>query len=103
MSKELNVKQIMEHIALPTGFRKPVVQGDVDGNAFAIIGATTRTLKRAGHADIAQRVSEIITSADSYHTLLAACASCVSFSLDNDDDSYGDDESESYDDEDDSE
>ena len=75
----MNHEEIMKHIALPNGFRKPSVKGDVDGNAFAIIGATTRTLKLHGHADIAKRVSEIIMKADSYDTLLASCASCVSF------------------------
>lgn len=95
MSSHLNYEQLMEHIALPKGFRKPVVKGDVDGNAFAIIGATTRTLKQAGHADIAKRVSEIITKSDSYETLLATCSSCVSFSFGDDD--YEEEESDDYD------
>ena len=91
----MNIEQLMEHIALPNGFRKPVVKGDVDGNAFAIIGATTRTLKQAGHAEIAKRVSEIIMKADSYETLLATCASCVSFSFGDDD--YEEEDSDSDD------
>ena len=40
-----------------------------DGNAFAIMGAVSKALKRAGHADLAKEYFEEATSGD-YDNLL---------------------------------
>lgn len=69
---------MMQAIALPEGFEKPKMRGDIDGNAFSILGATKRALKLAGHKDIAERLSEVALQGD-YDALLATCSSCVEF------------------------
>jgi hypothetical protein len=84
MSK--SASEIIEAIALPDDFVKPQVKGDVDGNAFAIIGAVARTLRRAGYSEVAARYSTLIHESDSYETLLAVSSECVSFFGDEDED-----------------
>jgi hypothetical protein len=43
-----------------------------DGNAFAILGAVSRALKRAGHADAAEEFYAEATSGDYDHLLATA-------------------------------
>jgi hypothetical protein len=74
----MNHEEMMKHIALPEGFEKPKMRGDIDGNAFSVLGNTKAALKKAGHADIAKRLSEVALQGD-YNALLAACSSCVEF------------------------
>ena len=69
---------MMQAIALPEGFEKPKMRGDIDGNAFSILGHTTRALKIAGHRDIAERLSKVALQGD-YNALLATCSACVEF------------------------
>lgn len=69
MIKELN---------LPDGFKKPKMRGDIDGNAFSVVGNAKRALKAAGHRDIADRLGEVAFKSD-YDFLLRACMECVDF------------------------
>lgn len=69
---------MMQAIALPEGFKKPKMRGDIDGNAFSVLGHTKRALKSAGHGDIAERLAKVALQGD-YNSLLAACSSCVEF------------------------
>lgn len=48
-----------------------------DGNAFAIIGAVSKALKRAGHADAAAEFSKAAFASESYDALLQLCAKTV--------------------------
>lgn len=59
---------------------KPVVKGPIDGNAFAIMGAVTKALKRAGLVD---KVAEYRTKAmaGDYNNLLAVSMEYVDFDL----------------------
>lgn len=59
---------------------KPVVTGPVDGNAFAIIGAVTKALRRAGQAD---KIDEFVGRAKEgdYDNLLAVAQEYVEFDL----------------------
>jgi len=45
-----------------------------DGNAYAIIGAVTRALKRAGHTEAAAECQKEIMSGDYDHLLQTAMA-----------------------------
>ena len=51
---------------------KPEVEviDKVDGNVFAVTGACTRALKRAGQADNAKKMSERVTQSGSYDEAL---------------------------------
>jgi len=59
---------------------KPVVTGPLDGNAFAVMGAVSKALKRAGQSD---KVSEYQAKAMSgdYNHLLAVSMDYVDFKL----------------------
>lgn len=59
---------------------KPVVRGPVDGNAFAVMGAVTRALKRAGQGDKVEEYRVKAMSGD-YHHLLAVSMEYVDFDL----------------------
>lgn len=74
----MNHEEMMKHIALPENFEKPRMRGDIDGNAFSVVGNTKAALKKAGHADIAKRLSEVAFQGD-YNDLLATCSACVEF------------------------
>ena len=74
----MNHEEMMNAIALPEGFEKPKMRGDIDGNAFSVLGNTTRALKSAGHRDIAERLSSVALQGD-YNALLATCSACVEF------------------------
>lgn len=86
---------MMQAIALPEGFEKPKMRGDIDGNAFSILGATKRALKIAGHKDIADRLAEVALQGD-YNDLLATCSSCVEFVFPEYDLDEEEDEDEDY-------
>jgi hypothetical protein len=47
-----------------------------DGNAFAILGAVSKALKRAGHKDLVDEFMAEATSGD-YNHLLATCMDYV--------------------------
>lgn len=44
----------------------------VDGNAFAIMGYTSRALKRTGHRDLVDKMHEEATAGD-YGNLIRVC------------------------------
>lgn len=48
----------------------------VDGNAFAIMGYTSRALKRTGHANLVEDMRKRATSGD-YDNLIAVCQSYI--------------------------
>lgn len=74
----MNYKAIMQYINLPEGYKAPVNKdGNVDGNAFFIVGQTVKTLKQAGQKDIAKRLSEVVFKSEDYATLCAVCNDCV--------------------------
>lgn len=60
---------------------KPIVKGPVDGNAFSVMGAVTRALKRAGQGDKVAEYREKAMSGD-YNHLLAVSMEYVEFELD---------------------
>jgi len=66
--------------AMTDATRKPVVRGPVDGNAFAVLGAVTRALRRAGQGDKVEEYRKRATAGD-YHTLLAVSMEYVEFDL----------------------
>lgn len=51
-------------------FKKPVVKGPVDANIFAVMGAASRALKRAGLADKAEEMRSRVWSTKSYEDAL---------------------------------
>ena len=59
---------------------KPVVKGPIDGNAFAVMGAVIRALKKAGQGD---KVTEYQAKAmnGNYDHLLAVSMDYVAFDL----------------------
>jgi len=59
---------------------KPIVKGPVDGNAFMVMSAVTRALKRAGQGD---KVKEYQTKAMSgdYDNLLRVSMEYVEFDI----------------------
>lgn len=59
---------------------KPVVKGPVDGNAFAVIGAARKALRRAGQGDKVEEMTKKATSGD-YDHLLAVIQEYVEFDL----------------------
>ena len=57
---------------------KPTCQlTNSDGNVFAIIGAVSRTLKRAGQADKAKEFTEKAFKSGSYDEVLRLCMDYV--------------------------
>ena len=59
---------------------KPVVKGPIDGNAFAVMGAVTKALKRAGLADkVAEYRAKAMAS--DYNNLLLVSLEYVDFDL----------------------
>lgn len=74
----MNHEEMMKHIALPEDFEKPRMRGDIDGNAFSVVGHTKKALRKAGHSDIADRLGEVAMQGD-YNALLATCSACVEF------------------------
>ena len=48
----------------------------VDGNAFAIMGYTSRALKRTGHSDLVDKMREEAKSGD-YSNLICVCDSYI--------------------------
>ena len=59
---------------------KPVVRGPVDGNAFAVMGAVTRALKKAGQGDKVAEYQQRAMAGD-YDHLLAVSMEYVDFEL----------------------
>lgn len=59
---------------------KPVVKGPVDGNAFAVMGAVVRALKRAGQADKVAEYRQKAMSGD-YNNLLAVSMEYADFDI----------------------
>lgn len=70
---------------------KPIVKGPIDGNAYAIMGAVTKALRRAGLAD---KIDEYRTKAMSgdYDNLLAVSVEYVDFDLGDGDEEEDDEE-----------
>ncbi len=60
---------------------KPVVKGPIDGNAFAVMGAVIRALKKAGDADKVKEYKQRAVAGD-YNHLLAVSMEYVDFDLD---------------------
>ena len=74
----MTYKEIMQYINLPEGYKAPLNKdGNVDGNAFFIVGQTVKTLKQAGKQDIAKRLSEVIFKSEDYDTLICVCNGCA--------------------------
>lgn len=71
-------EEMIKTLDLPSDFKKPKMRGDIDGNAFSVVGHAKRALKAAGHKDIAERLSEVAFQGD-YDFLLRACMECVDF------------------------
>lgn len=59
---------------------KPVVKGPVDGNAFAVMGAVRRALRRAGQGDKVEEYTKRAMSSD-YDNLLCVSMEYVDFNL----------------------
>lgn len=59
---------------------KPVVEGPVDGNAFAILAVVRRALIRAGQGDKVKEMMDRATSGD-YDHLLGVVQEYVEFDL----------------------
>ena len=59
---------------------KPVVKGPVDGNAFAVMGAVLKALRKAGRYAEAGEYTSRATSGD-YDNLLAVSREYVDFEL----------------------
>lgn len=83
---------------------KPVVQGPVDSNAFAVLGAAAKALKDAGQGEKVAEMREKAMSGD-YNHLLATVMEYVDFDLSDpeDDDDDEDDDDPEWDDDDDDE
>jgi hypothetical protein len=62
---------------------KPIVNGPLDGNAFAIMGAVRRALKQAGQADTVPGYLSRAMAGD-YNHLLAVSMEYVDFDLEGD-------------------
>ena len=60
---------------------KPTVKGPINGNIFAVMGACTRVLQRAGQAEEATKLTEEVMNAESYNQALVICAKYVNFNL----------------------
>lgn len=61
---------------------KPVVIGPVDSNIFAVIGAASGAMKRAGvDQSVIKEMSERAGNATSYHAAMAAVMEYVDFNL----------------------
>lgn len=60
---------------------RPVVTGPVDSNIFAVLGATTKALKRAGYQTEATACTARVFAAGSYDEALAICMQYVDFDL----------------------
>lgn len=59
-----------------TGPKYPDVEVELvgqDGNAFAILGAVCRALRRAGHGDVVDAYMEAATAGDYDHLLRVTC------------------------------
>jgi hypothetical protein len=57
---------------------KPTCQlTDTDGNVYAIIGAVSKCLKRAGQADKAEEFTKQAFASDSYDDVLMLCMEYV--------------------------
>ena len=59
---------------------KPIVHGPVDGNAFAVMGAVTRALKKAGQGEKVKAYQEQATAGE-YDNLLRVSMEYVDFDL----------------------
>ena len=60
---------------------KPVVKGPIDGNAFAVMGAVCKALKKAGQGDKVKEYQSKAMSGD-YDHLLVTSMEYVDFDLD---------------------
>lgn len=60
---------------------KPVVEGPVDGNIFAVMGAASKALKRAGQEDEGKKMRDRVTSSKSYDEALSVILEYVDFNL----------------------
>ena len=61
---------------------KPVVEGPVDGNIFAVMGAASKALRRAGQEDEGKKMCDRVTSSGSYDEALSIILEYVDFNLD---------------------
>ena len=69
-----------EHKAMEQALDKLIVRGPIDGNAFAVMGAVARALRRAGQADKVKEYRAKATSGD-YNNLLRVSMEYVDFDL----------------------
>lgn len=77
-SKLMTYDEMMKHISLPPGYKAPKMRGDINGNAWVIVGATCQALRKAGKTNIEQRLKEVVMKGD-YNALLSTCSTCVEF------------------------
>ena len=62
---------------------KPVVHGPIDHNAFAVLGAASKALRKAGQGDRVKEMMDKSTNGD-YNHLLAIVQEYVDFELEDD-------------------
>ena len=60
---------------------KPIVTGYVDGNVFAVMGAASRALKRAGMTDKATEMTNRVKGSSSYDEALSILMEYVEFDI----------------------
>ena len=61
---------------------KPVVEGPVNGNIFAVTGVAARTMRRAGIDNgTVYEMQKRVTSSSSYHEALSVVMEYVEFDL----------------------
>jgi hypothetical protein len=60
---------------------KPIVTEPVDGNIFAVMGACSDALKKAGQRDRANEMRSKVMNSGSYDEALTICQEYVDFDL----------------------
>lgn len=73
----MNTQEILAHINIPSDYEKPTI-GYPDGNAFAIIGAVGRALRRS-NPEVYARYNAVVHQSDSYETILGVASELVDF------------------------
>lgn len=76
----MTTTEILNHLSIPADYERPSV-GTPDGNAFAIIAAVSRAVRKAD-PDLARRYNEVVHQSESYDTILAVAAHLVEFDFD---------------------
>lgn len=79
----MNTQQILAHLSIPSDFERPSIEPP-DGNAFSIIAAVSRAVRRVDPA-LAARYNEVVHQSDSYSTILSVASELVSFDFGDED------------------